>query len=242
MFYVDVINQSTIVDGPTLSRYCAAIQKQVIRDFAPVWGVGYGTNVAVKTKPVPSSGTTRHVTVMVLDSSDEPGALGYHDVDEHGNPLGKVFAKEDQKYGLALSVTMSHEVLEMLGDMYCTDGVQVSPSVWAAREMCDPCEADRYGYLIDGVLVSDFLTPAFFAPALPGPYDFTRHLAKGMTLLPGGYISLWSQSTGWTQQNAESAPGEVSRAHTIGVQRVAQRALTTLGMAMLPVQSDLAAG
>lgn len=242
MFYVDVINQSTVVDGPTLTKYCAAIQKQAIRDFAPIWGVGYGTNVALKTKPVPSVKTARHVTLLVLDDSDQAGALGYHDVDVHNNPLGKVFAKTDQRYGLSLSVTMSHEILEMLGDMYCLDGVQVSTSTWAAREMCDPCEADRYGYDIDGVVVSDFVTPAYFVPSLPGPYDFGGHIRQGMTLLPGGYVSLWSQSSGWTQQKADTAPGVVSRADTIGPQRIAQRALTALGMALLPVQADPAAG
>lgn len=236
--YFDVLNQSTVVDNATLTHYCVAINRQIANDFAPVWGVGYGSSVQLRTKPLPSSHTARHVTVMVLDDSDTQGALGYHDVDEHNNPLAKVFAKTDQQYGLSLSVTLSHEILEMIGDMFVRDGVQVSTSTWAAREMCDPCEADRYGYEVDGVLVSDFLTPAYFVPGLPGPYDFKGYIRKPMTLLPGGYISLWSQSSGWTQQTAEAEPGTVSRVRTLGAQRHLQRQLSTLGMALLPVQDD----
>lgn len=234
--FIDVIDQSSVVDGPTLATYCAAIQKQARHDFAPIWGVGFDLNVSVRTAPVKSTGTTRHMTVYILDDSDVQGALGYHDVDALNNPYGRIFAKTDQRYGLSLSVTMSHEILEMLGDFFVLDGCQVSTSTWAAREMCDPCESDAYGYQIDGVLVSDFITPRYFVPSLPGPYDFGGHLKKGLTLLPGGYQSLWSQSTGWTQQQAQGAPGVASRAQTM--ERHVLRALTSLGMAMLPVQTD----
>lgn len=236
--YVDVLNKSTVVDGATIATYCAAIQKQVRNDYAPIWLGGYDIHVALKTAPVASTHTSRHITVAVLDDSDQAGALGYHDTDEHGNPLGKVFAKTDQRYGLAVSVTMSHEILEILGDPFTLDGIQTSPSVWAAREVGDPCEADEFGYTIDGVLVSDFVLPSYFVRGSAGPYDFRNHLKAPMTLLRGGYISLWSQSTGWTQQQAESAPGVASRAQTMHGGRHLQRALTALGMAMLPVQAD----
>lgn len=218
MLYFDIVNQSTVVTDSQLQIICAAIEMQVRNDFAPIWGVGYALSIDLKKKPVKSSKSARHMSVFVMDDSDVQGALGYHDVDEVGNPLGKVFARTDQKYGLKLSVTMSHEILEMLGDFFCTDGVQTDPSTWYAREMCDAVEADALGYdiVVSGntVTVSDFITPEWFKVGSDGPWDFKDHLKKPLTLMPGGYCSLWSASTGWIQHTAQASPDAVSRVVT----------------------------
>jgi hypothetical protein len=235
MLYIDVINQTTMVEEAMLKEYCAAIQKQVRDHFAPIWGVGYYTNILVRNKPLANTKTARHMTVYILNDSDEPGALGYHDTDEHNNPLGKVFAKTDVDNGLSVSVTMSHEILEMIGDFWCRGGYQVNPSTWAASEVCDPPEADQWGYMIDGVLVSDFVTPEYFITGSDGPYDYMEHIRKPLQLLRGGYISLWSQSTGWIQQ-VERIPGVQSRSESMG--RHAQRQFTMLEKALLPVQDS----
>lgn len=79
---------------------------------------------------------------------------------------------------------------------------------------CDPCEADRYGYLIGRTLVSDFVLPNFFQSRLPGPYDFGHHITRPLSLLPGGYIAVWTQAAGWTQRTAREADGVPSRART----------------------------
>jgi hypothetical protein len=52
--------------------------------------------------------------LYLMDHSDEPGALGYH-MDEHGRVEGKVFAADDQKYGVSWTIDLTHELLEMLG-------------------------------------------------------------------------------------------------------------------------------
>lgn len=234
MLYIDVINHSTVVNDATIESYCEAIQRQVREHFAPVWGVGFYTHVTRRHVPMTSQKTARHMTVYILDDSDEPGALGYHDTDENNNPLGKVFAKTDLDHNLAVSVTMSHEILEMIGDFWCRGGYQINPSTWAAAEVCDPPEADRYGYQIDGVLVSDFVTPEYFIVGSDGPFDYMGYIHTPLTLLRGGYISLWSQSTGWIQQQAEQLPGVVSRANMMG--RHTQRQFTTLDQALLSVQ------
>lgn len=228
--YFDVINKSTVVSDADLAKICAAIELQIHRDFAPIWTMGYGAQVAVRGTPVKSSRTARHLTVFVLDDSDVANALGYHDVDEHGNPLGKVFAATDLKYGLELSVTMSHEILEMLGDMFCSDGWFVDSHRWFAREMSDPCEADKLGYEINGVLVSDFVTPEWFQIGSDGPWSFRDSLPGALTLAPGGYCSLWSQATGWIQDNKAAEVGVTSRLvtstrHTLRQLRALRHAL-----------------
>src|SRR6266581_3514657 len=97
---------------------------------------------------------------------DFAGALGYHDLTKQGLPLGKVFAGSDMKLGYNWTVTASHELLEMLADpdINLTAFVQDSDTsgILYAYETADACEADEYGYKIDGVLVSDFVFPSWF--------------------------------------------------------------------------------
>jgi len=38
-----------------------------------------------------------------------------------------------------------------------------------ALEVCDAVESDKLGYEIDGVMVSDFITPAWFEPTRDEP-------------------------------------------------------------------------
>jgi len=43
--------------------------------------------------------TESHWWVVVLDNSDQAGALGYHDLTSAGLPISKVFAGTDKQYG-----------------------------------------------------------------------------------------------------------------------------------------------
>ena len=76
----------------------------------PIWGVDADL-VFVPLGEKPPKGDW---WVVILDDSDEGGALGYHDVTDEGLPLGKVFAGTDILYGISWTVTASHEILEML--------------------------------------------------------------------------------------------------------------------------------
>jgi hypothetical protein len=76
-----------------------------------------------------------------------------------------------------------------------------------ALEVCDAVEDDALGYKIDGVQVSDFITPAWFEPTESDCIDFKRHLSKQLELARGGYISIFDQSSGWTQITAKGEGG-----------------------------------
>ena len=103
--------------------------------------------------------------LVILDDSDQAGALGYHDLTPDGLPIGKIFAASDLKAGDSWSVTASHELLEMLADpnINLTVFVQDADTTGTlyAYEVCDACEDDSFGYKINSnVLVSDFVYPA----------------------------------------------------------------------------------
>jgi hypothetical protein len=156
---IAVLNRSTVLTDDQLQPVMAALQTQVRRDWAPVWG----SDADLSFVPAGAQPAAGSWWLVILDDSNQAGALGYHDLTTEGLPLGKVFAHSDLTAGLQWSVTASHELLEMLGDpdINLTAFVQpdASSGTLYAYEVCDACEADQYGYAIDSVTVSDFVYP-----------------------------------------------------------------------------------
>jgi hypothetical protein len=64
-------------------------------------------------------------------------------------------------------------------------------------EACDPCEANDYAYTINGIAVSDFITPHFYDPvAASGTnYSFGGNIKAPRQVLAGGYISFVDPAT-----------------------------------------------
>lgn len=205
MTTIAVINHSTVLKDADVRAALPALQQQISKDFAPVWGhdavLVFGSNGG------PSEAAFWQL--VLLDDSDQAGALGYHDLTPQGLPLSKVFAKTDAKYGLSWTVTASHELLEMLADPFInlTSLVQshAHSGLLYALEVCDAVESDTLAYKIADVLVSDFVYPSWFVPGEPGPYDLAGHVVAPLQLLSAGYISVLRLTShqGWQQKFAE---------------------------------------
>ncbi len=203
---IAVINESTVVNNKNVPEVVDALQTQVTRDFSQAWGIEADLRFVSKgQKP-----NTEEWWLAILDDSDQAGALGYHDVTNEGLPLAKVFAKTDLNYNEKWSVTASHELLEMLGDPEINLTVFIESKTGGrlyAYETCDACEADKFGYKINGVLVSDFVFPSWFESFRKQgtQFDFTNNIKKPFQLLPGGYIGIYdvNSGSGWKQLTAE---------------------------------------
>lgn len=215
---VAVTNESSVMTDAQIAPIVAALQRQVAEDFGPIWDA-YATVKMFPKGQQPADWWW----LGCFDDSDQAGALGYHDVTPRGLPLGKAFLKTDIHYGASPSVTLSHELLEMLGDPEINMAVQVGASTFYAYESCDPCEADNLGYQIDGVLVSDFLTPQWFRQHGTGPFDFKSRIKKPLTLVAGGYMSIWTPHGGWTQKTAEGRPASYLERARVGSRRERRR-------------------
>jgi hypothetical protein len=200
---IGFFNRSTVLTDDEVKAVVPALQKQVSRDFAPVWGVEADLSFLSANATVPP----KTWLIGVFDNSDQAGALGYHDLTEEGLPLGKVFAKTDLDYHSAWTVTASHELLEMLGDpdinlfAFSQSGLEI---FFYGYEVCDACETDKLGYQIDGILVSDFVYPAWFEGFRAKgstQFDYRNKIESPFELLPGGYISIFdvSYNTGFNQ-------------------------------------------
>jgi hypothetical protein len=217
---VSILNQTTVLADADVATVSAALQRQVSEHFAPAWGADANITF-VPNGQQPAAGSW---WLVVLDDSDQAGALGYHDTTSEGLPMGKVFARTDLDNHLSWSVTMSHELLEMLGDpdVNLTTFIQTTAKTGKlyAYEVCDAVEDDQFGYVIDGVTVSDFVLPAYFEPDTaahtPGVrFDYGGHLNGAVpTLLSGGYIGEFdvTHGGGWNQITA-ATEGQPHRGH-----------------------------
>jgi hypothetical protein len=138
--------------------------------------------------------------LILLDTSDQAGALGYHeDVEGTTVPVSEVFVQTAREDGVSATEVASHEALEMLVD---PDVNKVRTARYDGKlyimEVCDPVQGCSYDIGAPegrktGTLVSDFYLPAGFG--LPQPHDphsmsFCRSVQMPFQLAPKGYISV----------------------------------------------------
>jgi hypothetical protein len=211
---ISVVNHTNgMISDEDLQRAIRAINRQVREDFEPNWGMGATLHLAGRTTEAPdkiSPPDLRGDAIIYLwDHTDVPGALGYHYQTAQGVPFGFVFAALSKEIGEEWSVTLSHEVLELIGDSE-TNLLVMGPHPKEARdvfhwyEMCDAVQAESYE--IDGVLVSNFVLPLYFTGTrdfdeIGTRNDFLGRSHDGETLRsfginPGGYIGFFDPKTG----------------------------------------------
>ena len=82
---ISVINESTVLTDAEITPVVMALQQQVSNDFRPIWGLDAELKTIPQGTPVPP-GTW---WLVILDDSDQAGALGYHDL----TPTGFRWAK-----------------------------------------------------------------------------------------------------------------------------------------------------
>jgi hypothetical protein len=185
---VAVVIQAKQPLGIDVDMLVAALQVQVDRDFGPRWGL---TCRVSKAASVPKGAWA----MVILDNSDQADAAGYHDLTPEGLPLSKVFVDAGD-----VSITASHELLEMLGNAACNYGAQMADEkTWAAVEVCDAVE--ETSYKINGVAVSNFVFPSYFESfRKPGSdkFDQLGLVKKPFQILKGGYLPIF-KSGRWTQ-------------------------------------------
>jgi hypothetical protein len=207
-----IVNRSTVLSDAEASAPIPAFQAQVTEDWLPHWpGRGATLHFTASGNAVPAG----MWPLYILDTTDVPGAGGYHD-DDGGLVQGKIFAADAAAYGEAWTVDLTHELLEMLGDPTTNTILPLPghPGLHCLQEVCDAVEDDRYGYTKPQwphVLLSDFVLQAYFKGG-PGPYDFKGHLTRPAPgLLHGGYLGIELQDGEWTQVTKRRADGTMSR-------------------------------
>jgi len=191
-------NKATIPLGVDLDALIAAMQKYVDQHVAPVWGT---PATLAKTK-----GFVKGAWAMVfLDDADVANALAYHELTPDGLPISKVFVRTTLQNGDKVSVSASHELVEMLVDPainLMTTGPD--PKVMYAYESADPVEALEFP--VNGIPMSDFVHPAYFEefrPAGSAMFDHLNKVKRPFQILAGGYQIIFKNGK-WSQIAAKA--------------------------------------
>lgn len=183
--HVAVISESENLSSSDVARATAAVQKQVTNDFGPVWGV------TATVDAFPTLDDMPHGCWPVVVRDD----IGINVPGVHLSDGGEKAFALVLFTGSRWTMTLSHEVLDLLADPFgktFLTGPSVRPEQGTVEylvEVCDPCQADDCGYLVNGILVSDFVIPAFYKGFGPGRYSFAGHLPEPRTVRPFSYMT-----------------------------------------------------
>lgn len=155
MIALHLVNMAR-VPAPIVRRVEAALERQVDEQADRYWPLGPVTfRRHAPLKLWLERRTLRHCR----------GCTGYHNASSTGPYAVVRYTPRSKLWQL----TASHELIEMLADPYPGRG----RGPW--RELADPVARDWYW--LDGVVVSDFVTPAFFTGA-PGRRDWLARLPR----------------------------------------------------------------
>lgn len=203
---ISVINHTKIHDEE-VQAVLRAVNRQLAEDFEPYWSFGAQLRLegiaGAKPDPKKAQELRGDAIIYLWDGSDVDDAIGYHEASKLGIPYGFVFTEIARELGEPWSVTLSHEVLELVGDPEVNLLVkgphpnrEERREVFHWYEMCDAVQAETYD--IDGVAVSNFVLPLYFTgeAELGSRNDFLGTRFAGSTLKsfgvnPGGYVGFY---------------------------------------------------
>ena len=176
------INKAKTPLGVNFIKLIDALQRYADYDIFPVWGTGCKLKIS---KTIPKKAWA----IIFLDDADEAGALAYHDLTPNGFPLSKVFVKTTIEDEGLVSVSASHELVEMLVDpainMMC---LGPNEKDFYCYETADPVEETTYK--IDGIEMSNFVYPSYFEgfrKPKSTKFDHMGLVKQPFQLLKGGY-------------------------------------------------------
>lgn len=198
---VGLVDKTGKIDTQLLQETAAAIGIQITRDLSPIWNVQATVQYLQSPANIPVG-----VWPVFLVAKLPPDEGGFH-LDKKNQPYAEVIGTPDSA---DWTIDASHEIVEMLVDPagnrlqtsraigISGNGVQDTTGEFEYLvEACDPCEANDYAYSINGIAVSDFITPHFYDPvaASGANYSFGGNIKAPRQLLPGGYISFVNPQT-----------------------------------------------
>jgi hypothetical protein len=192
---VGLADKTGKIDKELMQETAAALGIQVSRDVSPIWNVNATVQWLPDSKKIPAG-----VWPIFLVGSLPPDEGGFHQ-DKKNQPYAEVIASPNSD---DWTIDASHEFVEMLVDpmgnrLQTSRAIAISGDGVADTtgefdylvEACDPCEANDFAYSINGIAVSDFITPNFYDPVVTSGtrYSFGGNIKAPRQILQGGYIS-----------------------------------------------------
>jgi hypothetical protein len=201
---ISIIKFSPQLSDQAVQDAIRAVNRQIVEDFVPIWGNGRTLRLHAPSFNIedPNALTEEPIrgesVIYLVDEATLPGALGYHDLNSRAIPVGFVFVLDPQDW----TTTLSHEVLELIIDptvnLFAPGPDPRNPAnlVLHTYEVCDAVE--RISYEIDGIQVSDFLTPSYFTAGdeIGTRNDFLGVGVSSFGVTQGSHIAFFDLATG----------------------------------------------
>ena len=190
---ISCFNRAETSLGVKFERLIKAMQVYIDKHVAPVWGT--------PAKLVRTDGFVPKTWALVfLDDAEVAGTLGLHDLTPDGLPLAKVFVKATKDNGDLVSVSASHELVEMLVDP-AVNMLTIGPDKKStyAYEAADPVE--EFSFRVNGIPMSDFVYPSYFErfhKPKSVTFDHMKKVTRPFQILRGGYQLVFKNGK-WTQ-------------------------------------------
>ena len=196
---IGLATQTAHVTFQDLKPIAAVLQTQMQQHVAPAWNVTATVEAWPNAAVIPNDMSP----IFIVDATEHNHG-GLHTITSNGRAWAKVLVTRDWHLGA------SHECIELLIDptgertmpglaLQIVDGTlqDGTDRVTYLVEACDPLEDPAHSYLIDGIVVSDFYTQAYFDDAhRPGiAYSHAGSLTAPRTILRNGYLS-WKDAAG----------------------------------------------
>jgi hypothetical protein len=180
------VNKATVALGVDFDDLIAAMQVFIDRHVAPVWGT--------RAKLVKSTHLLAgHWAMVFLDHADHAHALAVHDLTPDGLPLARVFVETTLKHRERVSVSASHELVEMLVDP-SINLVTMHPhsKLFYGYESADPVE--DLSFPVNRIPMTNFVYPTYFESFhKPGAvqFDHLNVLRRPFQIHAGGYQGVY---------------------------------------------------
>jgi len=196
-YSVAILNTSSLPDAD-VRQATEALQEQVTRDFAPIWG----TSATLKFVPKGSAPPKDAWRLEIVDVSDQSEMMTYHTVTTEGLPYAQISVSAARTSNLSWTALVSHELLSLLVNpranltVFVPKGPRNAGTIYS-YEVAAPCEG--FTYEVGGTPVSDFVTPAWFEDEISidgARFDYLGKIAKPFQVLPGGHASVFEVKVG----------------------------------------------
>jgi hypothetical protein len=212
-YHIAIVTQLEQVELNNLPRIVAALQKQVANDFRPIWNVNATIEIYDTLERVPSGCWPMIIREYIGVGEDVTGVhLTSGSRDDQPFALIK-YTKDSDRWTLAASSTLLSMLINPFGTLFIQgpspNPVDKGKIVDFSVEISAPVGGEENGYSIDGVLVSDFVTPAFFEPSKRKGvrYSFTGSAKEPLKILRAGFLSWNDKETNelyqWTWSGTE---------------------------------------
>ncbi len=199
-----------------LKEIVKACKKQVKYDFAPYFGLSakftivdgagpidwskYAALVLTDETPIPSAFGFHDIQDSTgLNGSDIASDITSAPNLPDGTPFMIIEVQVCKDFSIPVdptstltfenevSLTVSHEILETLGDSAMNKWFEFTTPFTTNLYVCEVCDpVENVGYFISDTMVSDFVLPSYFVgPGQLGPYDFLNTLTGPFTTFNG---------------------------------------------------------